>query len=123
MKKISIIISIAIFSIGFLSLNSCSKDEGLGGMAKVSGNVTYPGGAASGAIVKITYGTKDATSNFDHATVADESGNYKLDGLEKGDYFIDAEYTDQYGNNFNTPGYAITIGDKKADLKVDIELQ
>lgn len=125
MKKFNLLICL-IASFTLISLSSCTKEEGPGGKATISGTVTYPDGPASGAIVWIAYGTNESTMSYDHSTVADANGNYELEGLETGDYFIDAEltlYQGEFKVEFNTAGYAVTIGEKKADIKLDIELE
>lgn len=105
--------------------SSCTVEEGFGGDATISGQVTYPGGEATGAVVYVAYGTDEATEVYDHSTVADENGNYELGGLQKGDYFVDAklvEKKDEFETEFNTPGYAVSIAEKKAEVTLDIEL-
>ena len=104
-------------------MQSCAKEEGVGGKKEINGTVSYTGGTAGGAIIYIAYGTKDATSDFDFSTVADDNGKYTFPALEVGDYFIDAEYTDDNGFEFNTAGYGVTIGEKKGELEVNIMLE
>ena len=126
MKTLKILLLGVIISLTVGFLSSCSKDEGFGGDATISGKVTYPGGVADGAVVKIAFGTKDATTVFDHSVVTDENGFYEFGGLEVGDYFIDAEYIvfyDNFSTTFNTAGYAVTLEDKNADETLDIELK
>ncbi len=114
---ISFMIVLAMFAMG-----SCKKDPGAGGKKEISGNVTYTGGTAVEAIVSIAYDATEQTSEFDNSTVTDASGNYKFEGLQKGDYYIDAVFTDTYGNTFNTAGSTVTIGKKKGTVTVDLTL-
>jgi hypothetical protein len=120
------ILSIGIAVLAIFATSSCTVEEGFGGKSTISGKVTYPGGAAEGAIVYIAYGTTEATTVYDHSTVADEDGNFELGGLQKGDYFVDAKLVivrDEFEQEFNTPGFAVTVGEKKADIALDIELK
>jgi hypothetical protein len=103
---------------------SCTKDAGFEGKASIKGSVTYPGGAAPFAIVQIAFDTKSATEDFDYTTASDASGNYSINQLSKGDYYVDAQYTDPMtGLTFHTAGYAVEIGGNKEDVTVDIVLQ
>lgn len=102
---------------------SCKKDPGAGGKKEIKGIVTYPDGVASGAIVTIAYGTAEATETVDAQVASDGSGAYVISGLTRGDYFIDAFYTDQYGLEYNTPGYHVLIDKKNGEIKLDISLK
>lgn len=112
-----------------ITVASCKKEAGIGGKKTISGTVHYLNGAtnamdvASGATVMITYGTKTASSNSDQTVVADADGKYHFDGLNKGDYFITAQYTDGNGFTYTTAGYGITAEKKKDALTVDIDLR
>jgi hypothetical protein len=102
---------------------SCTEDEGFEGKASISGKVTYANGAAVGAVVTIKFGTTVATDAFDYTTVADGSGSYSFQGLQKGEYFVDADLVDVNGHAFTTSGYAIEIGAPKSEVTVDISLK
>lgn len=121
--------SIIIFILLVLVFAGCKKKAGIGGKKTIYGTVTYKNGVtaafenANTAIVHIAYGTKNATSSFDQSVAVDEAGSYHFDGLQKGDYFITAEFTDEHGFKYITAGYGITINYKKDKLAVDIELQ
>lgn len=126
MKALKFITLFLIVPLTILSLSSCTKDAGFGGKAKISGKVTYNGDPASGAVVYIAYGTKDATEVFDNSTVADENGNYKIEGLQTGDYFIDAKLTidkDNFNLKLDSPGYGVTVGEKKGEIALDITVE
>ena len=121
-KQLAIFLLLVLFVV---TQTSCTKEEGFGGKAPISGTVSYPDGTASGAIIYIAYGTKEATSVYDHSTTADANGHYELGGLQPGDYFVDAQLKVDKGNfdvEFNSPGYGVTIGESKADITLDIEL-
>ena len=119
---------IVAFFLLVLLFSSCKKKPGTGGQKTIYGSVSYKNGStstfekANAAMVHISYGTKNSTSNYDQTIVADEEGSFHFDGLKKGDYFISADYTDQNGFNYSTGGYAITINNKKDKLAVNIEL-
>lgn len=113
------IIIVAILSIAMF-ISSCTKEEGFGGKAIISGKVTYSQGAAEGAIISIAYGTLEATETFNTNTTAAADGSYKFEGLTPGDYYIHAKYVDSFGNTFHSTGYAITVGGKKSDIALDI---
>ena len=115
--KIWMVVIVAAFMI-----QSCAKEEGVGGKKEINGTVMFTDGAAAGAIVYINYGATTDDGTYDQATVTDATGKYKFDGLQLGDYFIDAEYTDSYGIEFNTAGVHINVGDKKNALTVDLNL-
>lgn len=116
--KIWIIVIVTLFM-----LPACKKEAGIDGKKEIHGKVTYTGGAAIGAIVYITYGATESTGSYDNSTVADASGLYEFKNLALGDYFIDAEYTDENDFTFNTAGYTVTVGSKKGEVDVDIVLE
>jgi len=124
MKKI-----ITFLFISTIFFGSCQKEAGILGKKSLSGTVYYKNGAtaineiAPGAVVKIAYGANAATADFDQFIYADVNGQYKIEGLKKGDYFITAEFTDSHGFNYVTAGYLITIKNKKSDLQLDINLE
>ena len=108
---------------------SCKKEAGIGGKKTISGTVHYKDGAtgnmeiASGATVMICYGTKTFSSTYDQTVLADADGAYHIDGLQKGDYFVTAEFTDVHGFTYTTAGYGVTLETKKGSLTLDIDLQ
>ena len=99
---------------------SCKKEAGTGGKKIIKGTITYAGGAAAGAIVTIAYDVTDATTQVNDQVTAGADGTYTITNLQKGDYFIDATYTDSYGFAYNSPGTLVTIGKKKGDVTVDL---
>ncbi len=125
--KFYIVISVMIFAI-FIA-GACKKEAGTGGKNTLSGTVLYKNGASSnndvakGASVYIKFGTLEATSEFDQTILTDESGRFNLGGLQKGDYFLRSEYTDANGFKYVTPGFAVTIKNKKEAITVDMTLE
>ncbi len=99
---------------------SCKKEAGTGGKKIIKGTITYAGGAAAGAIVTIAYDAAEATARVNNQVIAGSDGTYTIPGLTKGDYFIDATYTDSYGFAYNSPGTLVTVGKKKGDVTVDL---
>ncbi len=112
----------------FLSIG-CRKEEGLEGKKIVSGVVYFKNGAsgnndpAASATVFIAYGVKEETGSYDQTTTTNSNGEYSIKGLQKGDYFIKASFTDAHGFSYSTPGYAVQINNKRAELKLDINLE
>ena len=123
MRNIKFIV-VGLLSFMLLTVvTSCTKDPGFDGKASIKGQVTYPGGAADFAIVQIAFDASEATTDFDYTTASDANGNYSINQLAKGDYYIDATYMDNTGFIFNTAGYHVEIGGNKEDVTVDIALQ
>ncbi len=118
-----------IFMLLVFLFSACKKKSGIGGKKTIYGTVTYKNGVtstfekANTAMVHIAYGTKTFTSAYDQTVVVDEAGTYHFDGLRKGDYFITAEFTDEYGFKYISGGYGVTVNNKKDKLAVDVELQ
>ena len=112
-----------ILAVAGLMFQSCAKDPGFGGKHKLTGTVTCPDGAASRAIVTLKFNATAPTTDYDYSTVADASGIYSFNSLQPGEYFMDAHCTNpETGIRFDTPGFLITIGTKKEDVKADITL-
>ena len=122
MRTLRSIIFVAFAALA-ITLTSCSKDEGFEGNATINGKVTYTAGTASGAIVSIKFGASESSTAFDYSTVTDASGNYSFEGLTKGDYFVDATFTDDLNNTFETGGSHVEIGGNKSDVTVDLVLE
>ena len=123
-KLIPLILLVSItFFIG------CKKEEGIIGKKVVTGTVYFKNGVtgtndpAASAVVYVSCGTTTASGSYDQTTTSDSNGKYIIRGLRKGDYFITAEYTDSHGFEYSTPGYAITIKNKKSELSLDIMLE
>lgn len=110
------ILSVAIF------FTSCKKDPGMGGKAIISGVVSNSQGTVEGAVVSIAFGTTEATDTMSTSTTTAADGSYKFEGLTKGEYFIKSTYVDDAGISFESTGYAVTIGGKKSEVSLDIEL-
>jgi hypothetical protein len=121
--KTSKILSAILLTALVVAFTSCSKDEGFEGKAMIKGVATYPGGNAAGAIVTISFGATEATTDADYSTVTDASGNYSFESLTKGDYFVGASYTDDMGYSFQSGGSHVEIGEKKGEVTVDLVLE
>ncbi|MDO9000388.1 MAG: carboxypeptidase-like regulatory domain-containing protein [Bacteroidota bacterium] len=125
--KIIIAFSFLIF---FILIGGCKKKAaGVGGKNSISGTINFKNGtsgnneAAPLAWVSIAYGTNEATSSFDQTILTDASGSYKIEGLNKGDYFIKAGYTDVNGFSYTNSGVGLTFENKKKNLEVNIVLE
>lgn len=121
MKTNKLLIIAALF-IGF-AISSCTKDPGPGGAATIMGTVTNTDGAVDGAVVYITYGTLEKADAYDNTTTTSSDGTYSIGGLAKGDYYVEASYVSEQGYTFISTGYSVTIGGKKSEVTVDIELE
>lgn len=114
----SFLVVISLFAV------SCKK-EGTGGKSSISGVVEHHGAAIPNSVVYIKYGATDfpgtAVSAYDAQVTADASGNYKFDGLRKGDYYL---YGIGYDNSIVAPvtgGVGVKIRyneDKSIDVPV-----
>jgi len=126
MKNIYYIICVLILTVFF---SACKKEAGPGGKNTISGTVVYKNGvtgnndAAGMATVRIAYGTSESTENFDQTILTDSDGKFKIEGLNKGKYFIKASYSDGNGFVYSNPGYGITIENKKKTIEVNITLE
>lgn len=126
-KPFYIFMSVVIFMT--VIANACKKEAGTGGKNTISGTVLYKNGAsannnvAKGASVYVKFGTLEATSEFDQIILTDGSGKFSLGGLRKGNYFLGSEYTDANGFKYVTPGFAVTIKNKKETITVDMILE
>jgi hypothetical protein len=118
-------ILIKLFSVILLAglISSCAKDPGMGGNGTIKGKVTYADGPAAGATVSIKYGTTQKSETFDFVTVTDSEGNYKFEGLTKGDYFLMAQFTNSQGFKFNSAGCAVKLGSNSGEALLEIEVQ
>ena len=121
--------SLIVFFLLMFVFSACKKKAGIGGKKTIDGIVTYKNGAtstfekANAAMVHIAYGTKNATSNYNQTIVADDQGAYHFDGLNKGDYFITANYTDANGFKYSSSGYGLTVNNNKDRLTIEFKLQ
>ena len=118
--------------VGGLLFQSCSKkDDSAGypsGSRAIVGTITYTSDGtttspAPGAVVYLKIGSKNVTTAYDASTVADGNGKYKFSGLNKGDYFVRAEYTDPKGMKFTCTGSGVTLGASSGDCTADLNLQ
>jgi hypothetical protein len=99
MKKQTIFFAISLMLL-FTAFSSCKK-EGTGGKSSISGRVMHHEAAIPGATIYIKYGAIDfpgsnATS-YDASVISNAQGDYKFEGLQKGDYYL-------YGMGYDTSG-------------------
>jgi hypothetical protein len=127
--KFRIIISITFLFL-FAFVCACKKKvAGVGGKNSITGTVLFKNGTsgiqdpAVAAKVSIAYGTNEITTAFDQTVLTDVSGAFKFESLNKGDYFIKAEYLDGNGFSYNNKGVGITFENKKKNLEVNIVLE
>lgn len=116
-------LSIILLFVSVFAITSCSKDAGFEGSNTIKGSVLLNGTATPGAMVHIAFGTKAATTTFDATTVTDASGNYKFEGLQKGDYYVTADYTTNLNIKLSSGGAGVTMGGAKGELTVDLTVQ
>lgn len=108
---------------------SCKKEPGLTGKKVLSGMVQYKNvasgltEAAPSAIVRVAFDANSPVSQYDLSILADSEGKYAIRGLEKGNYFLTAEFKDSHGFEYSCAGYALEINNKKDELVVDITLE
>jgi hypothetical protein len=125
--KCRTIIILSFFVLAFIS--ACKKEAGPGGKNTISGSVVYKNGATGNndaapmATVYIAYGTNEATTTFDQTILTDPDGKFNFEGLQKGDYFIKASYTDTHGFTYATAGHGIIFKNKKKNVDVNIILE
>lgn len=128
MKTIKFI-SIVVLAAVAVTISSCSKNAGFDGGATIKGKITLlsTGAPAPGAVVSIAFGATAATTSFNYSTVTDTAGNYAFDALNKGNYFVNASYTDyvQQGESytFTSGGELINLGSNSSTATVNLALQ
>jgi hypothetical protein len=127
MKTLKTIFFFLLFITALIA--GCKKEEGIVGKKVVTGTVFFKNGVtgtndpAVSAIVCITYGATESTGTYDQTTTSNSEGIFTVKGLQKGNYYITADYTDIHGFRYTTPGYSITINNKKSELNLDIVLE
>jgi hypothetical protein len=121
MKTLKLIILLAVASI--FTFSSCSKEPGFEGKNTIKGSVTLNGAPVKNAIVYLAFDTKEVTSTFHASTATDANGNYSFSAVSKGDYYMEAEYTNPMQITFKSGGAKLTIGSKKDDVVVDLILK
>lgn len=122
MKNLIIITLIVFMGFGFAS---CTQEPGPGGNREINGTVTYPDGLANGASVYIYYDAEKPADNYSNVTITNEEGKFKFEGLQAGDYYIEADYTCPKGfTHKSIEGKIVRCGSKKGDpISIDLELQ
>lgn len=114
--------TLILIMVSMFMFSSCSKEPGFEGKNNIKGMVTMNGVPMANAIVHIAFDKKEAVSTFNASAATDASGNYILPALSKGDYYIQAEYTNALQIKFKSAGTHVTIGSKKEDIKANLEL-
>ena len=110
-------------------LISCEKEPGPIGKTQIYGTVTYENGAtgkmeqASGAIIKIKYGVKEISPDFDQMYLTFSDGSYDIKGLALGDYYLTAEYTDRFNFKHTHPGFTVSLNNRRSYVNVDFILK
>jgi len=128
LNKFKIIITLSFLMLIAL-ISSCKKDAGVGGKNSISGVISFKNGVSGNndsapmAWVSIAHGTNEATSSFNQTILTDANGNYKIEGLNKGSYFIKAGYTDTNGFIYTNDGVGVIFENKKKNLEVNIILE
>ncbi|TAL47539.1 MAG: carboxypeptidase regulatory-like domain-containing protein [Chitinophagaceae bacterium] len=128
MKLINILFAFSLVSLA-IATNSCRKEDGPFGRGDIYGTVTFDNGAtghedkAAMAIIKISYGTKEPSSEFDQMYLSFSDGSYSIKGLAPGDYYLTAEYTDKFNYKYTHPGYGITLRSKKSSVNINFVLK
>ena len=127
--KIKLILTLSTLIFFALVVSCKKKAAGPGGKNTISGTIRFKNGSSGNtdvaalAWVSIAYGTNEATTQFDQTIRTDASGNYKIEGLNKGSYFIKAEYTDKNNFSYFNSGVGVTFENKKKNLEVNIILE
>jgi len=128
MKLINILFAFSLVGLVIVT-NSCRKEDGPFGRGDIYGTVTFENGAtghedkAAMAIIKISYGIKEPSAEFDQMYLSFSDGSYSIKGLAPGDYYLTAEYTDRFNYKYSHPGYGITIRSKKSSVNINFLLK
>lgn len=128
MKPINILFALGLFGLA-IATNSCRKEDGPFGRGDIYGTVTFENGAtghedkAAMAIIKISYGTKEPSGEFDQMYLSFSDGSYSIKGLAPGNYYLTAEYTDKFNYKYTHPGFGVTLRSKKSSVNVNFLLK
>lgn len=122
MKKLHFLLVLPL--LGFLlSLSSCTK-EGFGGEAKISGGVAHHGLRIPEAQIYIKFNATELpgtlVSEFDASVVADAQGNYTIENLKKGDYYLYSVGYDTSISEVVRGGLSVKIEEADQSLAVNI---
>ena len=128
MKLINILLAFCLIGLAIVT-NSCRKEDGPFGRGDIYGTVTFENGVtghedkAAMAIIKIAYGTKAPSGEFDQMYLSFSDGSYSIKGLAPGDYFLTAEYTDKFNYMYTHPGFGITLRSKNTSVNLNFLLK
>lgn len=109
--------------------SACKKVAGVGGKNEINGSVMYynpvtaSNSPAPKATVYITYGSNAATSKYNQAILTDDNGKFLIEGLEKGDYYLRAEYKNENGFNYSSPGFGVILKNKKNKIELNFVVE
>jgi hypothetical protein len=126
--KLKVLIG-SVCCMAILFFGACKKTAGPGGKNAISGTVVFKNGVsgtndlAALATVSIAYGTNESTASFNQTILTDEDGKFIFDGLNKGNYFIKAAFTDSHGFNYTGNGAGISINNNKNKVIADLILE
>ena len=112
-NRIQLFISSLLSLTLIVLMTSCGDDDPKQEVIEfysISGNVTYPGGAADGAVVFLA-ASDVATTSFIASTVANASGAYSFGNLTAGNYFVFANYNTANVNNGRIDGVNFDSGE------------
>ena len=132
MKKLNFIMTLLAMG-ALIGIQACREEPGSGGNAHIHGMVVEHHEDAGGdhheglanATVHIWYGQADATGDPDDQITTDVSGGFEFENLNKGDYFLHAEYEDDHeGSVVHKEGTAhVVIETKSQEVEVEIEVK
>ena len=132
MKKLNFVLFL-LTVVTFIGIQACSEEPGIGGNGHIHGTVVEHQEDAGGdhheglanATVHIWYGKADATGDPDDQTTTDISGGFEFEGLNKGDYFLHAEYEDDHEGTVETKEGTAHVGieTKSHEVQVEIEVE
>jgi|LakMenE18May11ns_1017448.scaffolds.fasta_scaffold9959661_45 hypothetical protein len=110
-------------------LYACKKAAGVGGKNEINGSVMYynpvtaSNNPAPKATIYVTYGSNTSTSQYNQAILTDDNGKFIIEGLEKGDYYLRAEFKDENGFSYSSPGYGIILKNKKNKVELNFTVE
>jgi len=122
--KIKISLFSILFSLPFLMLLSCKKEEGKDGQAKISGTIQHHADPIPFASVFIHYGSLESPGNkpeqYQDSVKADANGKFEFPNLQKGKYYL---YSTGWDSKWNPPstvfgGIPVEIFQRKELLTV-----
>lgn len=131
MKTIKYIL--ASLTVGMFLFTACTKEETLKvdvpvkttvGTVLVKGTVKYMDFGQGSTALPAPFATikisKDLTTKaFSEFWQADSAGNFAVQGLAVGDYYIAAEYKDKWGYVYTTNGFTVNVKNTVTPITLD----